>query len=56
MTLKDLIVKATECGNKFNTFDIPLYGDNLYLLKDIDFEINQYDDGTYFINMNIKKS
>ena len=55
MTLGDLIRKAKECGNQFNTYEVPLYGENGYIIKDIDFEIEQYDDGSYYVNMTVEE-
>ena len=55
MTLGDLIRKSKECGDKFNTYDVPLYGENGYILDDVEFEIEQYDSGDYYVNMTIKE-
>lgn len=55
MTLGDLIRKARDCGNQFNTYDIPLYGENGFAIEDVDFNVTQNIDGNYFINMTVKE-
>lgn len=55
MTLGDLIRKAKACGNQFNTWEIPLYGENGHILKDVEFEEDRHDDGTWYVNMRIKE-
>lgn len=55
MTLGDLIRKARECGDKFNTYDVPIYGKNGHILDDVEFEIEQYDSGDYYVNMTLKE-
>lgn len=53
MTLLDLINKAKEVGNLFNTYEVPikLKGRDIH---DIVFEIAEDDSDDYFINLRIK--
>ena len=53
MTLGDLIRKANKVGNQFDTFDIPLYDEQYDEIQDIQFSIQEDEDG-YFIQMTIK--
>ena len=53
MTLLELIDKAKEVGNLFNTYDVPikLKGRDIH---DAVFEIAEDDNDDYFINMKIR--
>lgn len=53
MTLNELIKKAKTVGDKFNTYDLPLYDEACVEIQDIKFNIEE-EDGEYFIQMTIK--
>ena len=44
MTLAELIRKAKECGNQFNSWEIPLMRDGLYVKFDFEAQ-GSYDEG-----------
>lgn len=53
MTLNELIKKAKSVGDKFNTYDLPLYDEACVEIQDIKFNIEE-EDGEYFIQMTVK--
>lgn len=53
MTLNELIKKAKTVGDKFNTYDLPLYDEACVEIKDIKFNIEE-EDGEYFIQMTVE--
>lgn len=55
MTLADLIRKATQAGNRFNTMEIPLYDEEYVQITDIDFNVEEDEEnGGYIIQMTKK--
>jgi hypothetical protein len=56
MTLADLIRKAREIGDQFNTYAVPLYlYDEAYVeITDVKFEAWVDEDGKWFIQMTVK--
>lgn len=54
MTLADLIRKAKEIGNQFNTWEIPLYDDAHVEITDVEFAAEKDEDGEWFIQMTVK--
>ena len=60
MTLADLQNKLSELTKRFNKSKIkidtvPLYSENLYRVDDVKFSLHQYDNGTYYVVMEIKE-
>lgn len=53
MTLADLIRKAKEIGDQFNTHEIPLV-DELWCDIEVDLEAVQDTDDKYYIQMTVK--
>lgn len=51
MTLAELINKAREVGDKFNSYWIPLYDENHTEIKNIEFEIQKDVKDGWFIQM-----
>jgi len=43
MTLGDLLRKAREVGNQFNTYEIPIMKDGLYVKFDLEAQGSNYD-------------
>lgn len=52
MTLAELINKAREVGDKFNSYWIPLYDKNHIEIKNIEFEIQKDVKDGWFIQIN----
>ena len=60
MTLADLQNKLNEIikqfkKNKININTIPLYGKNCWLVENVEFKIEQFDNGNYYIILNVKE-
>ncbi len=53
MTLAELIRKAKEVGDQFNTYEIPLYDGSYDEIFDVEFVADKDEDG-YFIKMSVK--
>lgn len=54
MTLADLIRKAREIGDQFNTYAVPLYDEAYVEITDVKFEAEKDEDGEWFIQMTVK--
>lgn len=54
MTLGDLIRKAREVGDMFNTYDIPLFDEAYCEVQDIEFTVEDDDKDGYYIQMIVK--
>ena len=54
MTLGDLIRKARETGDQFNTYEVPLYDEAHVGIQDVQFEPEKDTDGIWFIKMTVK--
>ena len=54
MTLGDLIRKARETGDQFNTYEVPLYDEAYIKIQNVQFEAEKDDDGIWFIQMTVK--
>jgi len=54
MTLGDLIRKARETGDQFNTYEVPLYDEAHIETQDVQFVPEKDTDGSWFIQMTVK--
>ena len=54
MTLGDLIKKARDIGNMFNTYQVPLVNELWVEFQDIQFEAKQDTDNKWYIQMTVK--
>jgi hypothetical protein len=54
MTLGDLIRKARETGDQFNTYEVPLYNEAHIEIQDVQFVPEKDTDGIWFIQMTVK--
>lgn len=55
MTLGDLIRKAREVGNQFNTWDVPLYDEDYCEIKDVDLCVEKDEEG-YFVRLTVNEA
>jgi hypothetical protein len=54
MTLADLIRKARDVGDQFNTYEVPLFDEAYVEITNIVFEPEKDEDGKWFIQMTVK--
>ena len=54
MTLADLIRKAREVGDQFNTYEVPLFDEAYVEIQNISLESEKDEDGKWFIQMTVK--
>lgn len=54
MTLADLLRKAKEIGDQFNTYVVPLYDEAYVQITNVEFEAEKDEDGKWFIQMIVK--
>ena len=54
MTLADLIRKAKEIDDQFNTYEIPLYDEAYVEITNVEFEAEKDEEGEWFIQMIVK--
>ena len=54
MTLADLITKVTNYGRQFTSCQIPLVDEQYVEITNVQFEAEQDEDGSWFIQMTVK--